>query len=88
MNKIFNWGIALLLPGLVSCGSSKKVQFVTYRIQFDNGFSRYNLINFLIINRTHTVSMCRMAQSIGRYGLYTINIPRRDVCTHERKQYV
>ena len=32
MNKIFNWGIALLLPGLVSCGSSKKVQDVPEEI--------------------------------------------------------
>lgn len=32
MNKIFNWGIALLLPGLVCCGSSKKVQDVPEEI--------------------------------------------------------
>ena len=32
MNKILNWGIALLLPSLVCCGSSKQVQDVPEEI--------------------------------------------------------
>jgi hypothetical protein len=32
MNKVLNWGIALLLPSLICCGSGKKTQDVPEEI--------------------------------------------------------